>query len=179
MKIFIVALTLMGILFSSYQYSYSQTAKEYYESGYKKCENEKYIEAIPDLKKALETNNKKDKSYNTVLKGSTNALGLCYYELHKYETALKYYDEVILLDSTYAGFYFNRALVYGEMENNIGAIDDYTKAIKLNPDYAFAYANRGVIYLNIGYREEACEDFKKALDLGDNEIKSYYQKYCK
>lgn len=173
-----IFITVNIVLMFLHQVSFSQLANDYYDNGLKKYNNENYTDAIQDFQKALDLVTKSDVSYNQIYLDSYNRIGLCYYELHKYETALKYLDKVIGLDSTFAGFYFNRALVYGEMENNIGAIDDYTNAIKLKPDFAFAYANRGIIYLNLGHREEACQDFKKALDLGDNEIKSHYKKYC-
>jgi tetratricopeptide (TPR) repeat protein len=175
-KLLIVALLLFV---NHFKVCEAQTAKDYYNNGLKKYDNEKYSDAISDFKKALELNAKSNDSYKTVLIGSNNTIGLCYYELHNYETALTYINKAIELDSKYANFYFNRALVQGELQNNSDALQDYSKAIELKPDYAEAYANRGVSNLNLGNQEDACKDFKKALELGDNDVKSYYLKFCK
>lgn len=173
-----ILIFIVAVLFLNYLNTcYSQTAKEYYQSGLTKFKNDKYSEAIQDLKKAIEINSKSNEFSKSYLQGSYSIIGTSYCNSEYYEEAIPYLNKFLELKINCED-YFTRGICYSELQENISAIEDYTNAIKLKPDFAFAYANRGIIYLNLGHREEACQDFKKALDLGDNEIKSHYKKYC-
>ncbi len=74
--------------------------------------------------------------------------------------------------------YYNRGLVYQNLEKYDEAIEDYTKAIHLDPDFALAYNNRGVVYHNLEKYDEAIEDYTEAirldpdLALAQNNLKS-------
>ena len=62
------------------------------------------------------------------------------------EGAIEEYSKAIELKNDYADAFFNRAILYDNLENYKAAINDYTSVIAINPNSAEAYLNRGMDY---------------------------------
>jgi tetratricopeptide (TPR) repeat protein len=67
-----------------------------------------------------------------------------------------------------ARLYYNRGLVYDELQEYNKALADYTKAIKLNKEYANPYNNRGNLYLKLKDYDKALADYNQAIKLNPN-----------
>ncbi len=78
-----------------------------------------------------------DKQYNS---------GVELLEEGRLEEAIAAFDQAILLDSSLAAAFHNRALAKEHTGRLTEAVEDYTEAIKLDPGLAIAYANRGGAY---------------------------------
>lgn len=95
------------------------------------------------------------------------------------DTAMKYLNKAITLDSKFATAYSNRGSVRSTMGDNQGALEDYTKAIEFDMNFADPYYNRGIVYYNLGRKGEACNDLKKAAQLGHNIAPNAVRDLCK
>ncbi len=88
-----------------------------------------------------------------------------YYNAGDYEKAIKYYTKVIQLDSTHAGTYYYRAIIYGEQEKYDLAIADLGQVNQLAPDFPDAYGNLGWYLILQGKFDEARKSTEKAHEL--------------
>lgn len=61
--------------------------------------------------------------------------GFMAHEAEDYETAIKYYTEVIRHDPTNAWAYFNRSVAYGSLGEEEQAAKDYQRALEIDPDW--------------------------------------------
>ena len=92
------------------------------------------------------------------------------------DKALEYLNQAISLDSTYAGAYNNRGIVWKNKGDYDRAISDYNKAIELNPRYATAYNNRGNAWDRKGNINRAISDYNKAIEINPRDTKAYYNR---
>ncbi len=84
----------------------------------------------------------------------------------EYQEALRYYNEAIRLDSTFADAYNNRGIAYAEQAKYGRAVIDYTQAINLKQGFADAFYNRANAYLQL-------QDYEKSLADLDS-VEQYY-----
>jgi tetratricopeptide (TPR) repeat protein len=89
-----------------------------------------------------------------------------YAKVNKLSEAIFCLDSAIILDSSYAGFYSNRGLLYYHLNANANAIADFKKSIRLNNHNYVYYANLSIVYYSVNRLEEACLAFKHAKMLG-------------
>ena len=109
-------LLILLILFFSYT-TYSQTAKEYFNSGLEKGNNGNYYGAIADYNKTIElVPNDADAYYNR---------GWLKHKLKDYYGAIADYTKAIELDPNYAIGYNNRGSAKKNLKDDYGAIADY------------------------------------------------------
>ncbi len=99
--------------------------------------------------------------------GTYNNRGLAFYNLKRYQPAIKDFSQAIRMNPKDATAYNNRGNTYYEMFNYEQAQTDLNKSIELNPEYANAYLNRGLVYYQLDKNKLACADFVKACDLED------------
>ena len=59
------------------------------------------------------------------------------------------------------------------------AIQILDKVINEDPKYAEAYRLRGLCKAQLKKTDDACIDFKKAKELGDQNVDTLLEKYCK
>jgi tetratricopeptide (TPR) repeat protein len=83
------------------------------------------------------------------------------------------WTDVIKKDSSIAGAYNNRGLVYIDQGNISLAKKDFDDAIRLQPDFAYAYYNRGLTYMQTGNAEAELSDYTKAISLRANYTEAY------
>jgi tetratricopeptide (TPR) repeat protein len=113
--------------------------------------------ALSYWNKAIRKNSKSAELYNN--------RGLAYYNLKKYQQAVKDFSQAIRMKPQEATAYNNRGNAYYEMFKYDLAETDFNKSIELNPDYASAYLNRGLVYYQLDNNPKACADFANACDL--------------
>ncbi len=97
------------------------------------------------------------------------------------ELALKDLNKAITLDpESYAGNYYNRAMLYNTLRKPDSAVADLNKYLTVAQD-PNAFFQRGKIVLTKGDLKSACEDFKKAVSLGntDAELLKISEAICK
>ncbi|MBT4136443.1 MAG: tetratricopeptide repeat protein [Candidatus Latescibacteria bacterium] len=64
-----------------------------------------------------------------------NAKGVIETKQRNYQEALNFYNQAITLDSSNAGFYVNRAIVYHLLGRKDDALREYAQAVRLDGDY--------------------------------------------
>ncbi|MFM6690497.1 MAG: tetratricopeptide repeat-containing serine protease family protein, partial [Microcystis panniformis] len=75
-----------------------------------------------------------------------------------------------------AAWYYNRGLLYSDLQKYDLALSDYSKAIELNPNDADAYYNRGILYRRQQKYELALDDYNQAIELNPNDADAYYNR---
>jgi len=113
--------------------------------------------ALEYWNKAIRANPKSPEAYNN--------RGLAFYNLKRYQQAVKDYSQAIRMNPEDAIAFNNRGNAYYEMQKYEPARADYNDSISINPQYANAYLNRGLVYYQMDKNDQACMDFKKACDL--------------
>ncbi len=113
--------------------------------------------ALDYWNKAIRMNPKSAEAYNN--------RGLAFYNLKRYQQALKDYSQAIRMNPADSIAYNNRGNAYYEMLKYKPAEADFNKSLELNPQYANAYLNRGLVFYQLDKKEQACIDFEKACEL--------------
>jgi tetratricopeptide (TPR) repeat protein len=81
------------------------------------------------------------------------------------ESALKIFNEVILLSPEYKEAYLGKAITLMQIGYMGASMKDFNRAIELDENFAEAYANRGILNDRIGRFKEAVSDYRKAVEL--------------
>jgi tetratricopeptide (TPR) repeat protein len=98
-------------------------------------------------------------------KTATGKLGFFYSTINKPDSALKYYNLTIELDSEYEQTYLNRGwLYYQEGQLNL-AIADYTTVIEKNKQSIYGYVNRSIVLIEDKQYELAIKDINSSIEL--------------
>jgi tetratricopeptide (TPR) repeat protein len=108
----------------------------------------------------------------------------CYARINELEIAICKLDTAISIDSTWAGFFNNRGLLYYKLGKPQKAINDYQKALSVDSTQLSIYANLALAFYDIKDIENSFEAIKKAryFDNDDhtkrllNHIKREYRK---
>jgi len=148
----------------------SQTAKEYFDSGIIKQNNENYKGAIADYNKAIDINPKLVKVYNN--RGNAKS------DLKDYKGAISDFNKAIAIEPNDIYAYCNRGLAKTKIKDYNGAISDFTKAISIDPKDISSYMGRGITQHIAGNKKEACSDWSKAGKLGYERAYLFIEKYC-
>jgi tetratricopeptide (TPR) repeat protein len=110
-------------------------------------------------------------------------IGLCAYELGKYDEAISYFKSASELDPENADIWHEWGDALAILSKNEESIEKYKQALLLYPFDAFAFNNLAQVYDNEEDYENAIVNYKKALaldpnnplfnfNLGDNYIKT-------
>ena len=92
-------------------------------------------------------------------------LGWSYFEDGDLETALKRFNQALLLDPNFAPAYFGIAYVYSVQNKLELAIKNYRTSIEKDPTFSHSYSNLGLALFYSGNLKEALPNLEKALDL--------------
>jgi Tfp pilus assembly protein PilF len=95
-------------------------------------------------------------------------LGWRYFSKGDPDTALKRFNQALILDPNFAPAYFGIAYVYSVQNKLDLAIHNYRKSIEKEPTFSHAYSNLGLALLYSGKPKEALPNLKKALDIDPN-----------
>ena len=106
--------------------------------------------------------------------GLLNFLGVIYYQLKKYELAIKYFIKALRIAPASPDVHYNLGNVYKDKKEYGQAISCYKKAIQLNPKSFEALHNIGIIFQNKNEHDEAIVYFKKALEINPDLADAYY-----
>lgn len=92
-------------------------------------------------------------------------LGWSYFNKGDADTALKRFNQALILDPNFAPAYFGIAYVYSVQNKLDLAIQTYRKSIEKDPTFSHSYSNLGLALLYSGNAKDALPMLKKALDI--------------
>lgn len=102
-----------------------------------------------------------------------NLLGILYYQLKDYDSAIKYTKKLIDLNPGNAQAHYILAHCMQEKGQLDEANIHYQKSIQINPDFANAYYNLGAVCQDKGQLDDAIIFYQKALELNPNLAEAY------
>ncbi len=105
-----------------------QLAREHYRQGVFYGKQEKYVEAVMELEKAIELYPAYADAYN--------ALGVVYHHQKQYQEAIEQYLLAIEADPSHVKAHTNLAIVYNDQKEYRKAVRQLEQALELDPDYA-------------------------------------------
>lgn len=181
---------------------YSQTSKEYFDSGWAKFKLNDNYGAISDYNKSIELNPNSANAHsnrglakinikdfkgaitdcskaielNPNLAEAYNNRALAKNNLKDARSAIADCDKAIEIAPNNAGAYINRGMAKIDLRDYSGAISDCNKAIELNPNLAEAYINRGTAKVGTQELNWAIEDFTKAIEINPKLAMAYYNR---
>jgi tetratricopeptide (TPR) repeat protein len=161
-------LSLSFIFFISF--AQAQTAQDLLKSGNTKFQQQQYLEAMADYKKAIALDKNFAKAYHN--------LGNVQYLLQDYTNALKNFDKAIALNPQEAEPYQTRGAAYIALRKYTEAQKDLEKSIQINAKNPLAFFQLGELYWALRKEQEACTHWEKAGKMGYAEAKKQLQKYC-
>ena len=92
-------------------------------------------------------------------------LGWSYFKKDDPATALKRFNQALIIDPNFAPAYFGMAYVYSYQNKLDLAIQNYRKSIEKDPTFSHSYSNLGLALLYSDKPKEALPNLKKALDI--------------
>ena len=171
MPLRILLLSLMVCQFTFVSPVFAVNVDSYLMEGAKKSEAGDYRGALIEINKAIELD-------------PTNAVAYQYRGVAKakygdFEGSILDYSKSIELDSTSAESYGSRGIAKARSGDVAGAVLDFDVAIQINPDDGTAIFNHGMAMEMSNNLQKACLDWNQAIKLGNQQSKTFYQKYCK
>ena len=124
---------------------------------------------IYEFRNHSETENYFQGSGSDYVVESNNPSGLYSWSCVTSNTGKLYVDEAGLIYQVY------KLSLVGNPEGN----GNFVPTKKIDAEYAEAYRLIGVAYLQLKQNAEACEYFSKAKELGDTNVETLIEKYCK
>jgi tetratricopeptide (TPR) repeat protein len=178
-------------------------AKDFYDQGLKKYNNDDYKGAIEDFNQALQLDSNnviayskrgyargQIEDYKGAIDDFTEYLrlnpndadvnklrGWAYYSLGNYQEAIADYTKSIKINSKNPEVYNRRGSSYHEQGKYQLAIGDFNKAIELKYDpLSTAFVDRGNSHYSLGDYNAAIEDYNEAIRLDPNSASAYYNR---
>jgi tetratricopeptide (TPR) repeat protein len=87
-------------------------------------------------------------------------LGFAHMEKEEYQLALKYYKELVSIDSEYALNYFALAQANYFSKNYIETLEACNEGLKYDKNESLFYYFRGLAYLKLNKNDLACKEFE-------------------
>lgn len=137
-----------------------ENGDNYAYEGVLKSEDGEYLEAVEDLKKAIELG---VDEYD--LQTVHTILGNVYLELDMYEKSISEHKKAIEIDDKFYKAWVNIGIAYRQSGEFDLAEEAYSVAIDLNPDYAQLRSSLGTLYMLKEEPEKAIEEFELAIKL--------------
>lgn len=160
---------LILFLSSFFNFSYAQTAEDYYEQGKLEIDNKNYDKAIENFEKALEIKS------DYVL--ANNYIGYTYRVKKEYEKAKDIFTKSIEMDSENSYAYYMRGYTYFKnLKNRTQAKKDFLKALEIKPNYAKPAEYMGDILYDEGKLEEATKYYDIAIEANPDDSYLYYSR---
>ena len=98
------------------------------------------------------------------------------YQEGYYQEAIENLTQAIQLKPDYHLAYYNRGLVYFDLQKYQTAIEDFNQAVAIDLNYAHVYYNRGLAYYQLKDYQEAIEDFTQMIEIDLNYAYVYYSR---
>lgn len=143
--------------------TFSQTAKEFFDSAKVKFDSGSYSEAIKEFTKVLEL--------DSIYKEAHRLRGTAYYNIQEYTLAILDFENAVKKFGEEEIVNFNLALAKDELGESEQAILELTKVIKLNPKFGDAYFFRANLKSSLGDKYGAISDYTKFINT-DNPSRS-------
>ncbi|OIO41231.1 hypothetical protein AUJ10_01155 [Candidatus Pacearchaeota archaeon CG1_02_31_27] len=89
------------------------------------------------------------------------------------ELKIEAYNRAIEINPYFTRAYFNRGIIYYNLNNYEKAIDDLTKVLKFESENIRAYYFRGLAYNYLGKYKNAIDDLNKAIELNPVFLEAY------
>ncbi len=96
---------------------------------------------------------------------SLHLLGVVAVQQKDFEKGLRYIDQAIAVNATYAVAFNNRGSALKGLKKREAAIESHDRAIQLKPDYAEAYNARGMLQHELKQYAAAHESFLSAINI--------------
>jgi tetratricopeptide (TPR) repeat protein len=103
-------------------------------------------------------------------------IGVQYFHAGEYETALRHFNQAVVLAPQSADVLFWRARAYRKLEQPHNAEIDFNAAIALRPGHAQSYLQRGMLYDQLKLQGKALADYDKALALDPAALNARYRR---
>ena len=100
-------------------------------------------------------------------------LGICLYNLKKYDEAIIIFKKVILLDPSFKDTYNNMGICYKNLKQYDKAIEHYKKAIDLDKNFVEVYYNWGICLDNLKKYDDAIILYNKVVQLRPTYVNVY------
>ena len=104
---------------------------------------------------------------------SNHFLGLIYYQLLDYKSAIPYLNKALTLSPEDSAALNNTGLVLLGLEDYQGALEIFQKANQVRPDTSEILNNIGVSLLNLKQQTKSIEYFLKSIECNEDFVKSY------
>ncbi len=101
------------------------------------------------------------------------SLGAEYLLQKNYDMALQYLNQAVNENTSYYKSYYNRGLVYAQLNRMKDALNDFTKAIELNR-YPKAYVARANVYYALNDYSRSITDVQTVLKTEPSNVKAIY-----
>jgi tetratricopeptide (TPR) repeat protein len=125
--------------------------------------------ALADFKVAME--------HKTASSDVYEGMGVLLQSRREYKTALKLLNMAVSLNPGNGRTYYNRAIIFDQMNLKEEAIKDYGTAIEKDPKEALAIIrNRSALYLETGKYDQALKDFDELIRIENRNFKHYYNR---
>ncbi|KAJ4951266.1 hypothetical protein NE237_028098 [Protea cynaroides] len=86
----------------------------------------------------------------------------------RFEEAIKFFSEAIILVPTNHVLYSNRSAAHASLHKYDEALADAEKTVELKPDWSKGYSRLGAAHVGLGSFDEAISAYKKGLELDPN-----------
>jgi tetratricopeptide (TPR) repeat protein len=103
-----------------------------------------------------------------------NISGACYQALGQLETAVKYYEQALVLKPGNAEAHCNLGVTLKELGQLEAAVKHYEQALVTKPNYAEAHCNLGVTLKEHGQPEAAVKHYEQALVIKPDYAEAHY-----
>ncbi len=84
----------------------------------------------------------------------------------KLQEVISHFDQVLKTSPNMALAYYNKGVIFVEMQDFTSALSAFNTAIELKPDFGEAFYNRGYVYFKLGNRNAGNSDLSRAGELG-------------
>lgn len=91
-------------------------------------------------------------------------LGNAYYDMGRYDAAVRWYEEALALDSDDVNVTTDLATSYLYMNNVDKAIETYKQSLNLNPDHPQTLQNLGIAYFYTGRYRDAIQHWERLVE---------------
>ena len=104
-------------------------------------------------------------------------MGVILQSRKEFKTALQFLNIAVKLNPEKGRTYYNRAMIYDQLNMKEEAILDYESALRFDPDMELEILkNRSVLYIETGRYDKAIEDLNELIRIDGKDFTNYYNR---